>query len=251
MKPNITSRLLRNLKRLRMLFFGGLSPRGALEEMRAMRVSYSQFGEDLVVHNHFGCMGHTSGRFMDVGAFHPFKLSNTKLLSSFGWRGVNIDCDPEKIARFEKQRPHDHNVCAAVSNTAEELVWLHYAEGTTDRLAARGELNLVSAQGEQPLKSTPVQALTLTQILDASPFRGEHFHYLNIDCEGHDLAVLQGLDFRRYAPDLITIEALSETAQASLTSFLEPLGYRLTDSVRLTLFFKKCAAENSTGVRPA
>ena len=63
--------------------------------------------------------------------------------------------------------------------------------------------------------------------------------------------VLQGLDFRRYAPDLITVEALSETAQAGLTRFLEPLGYRLTDSVRLTLFFKKCTAENSTGARLA
>jgi FkbM family methyltransferase len=234
-----------------MLFFGGLSPRAALAEMRAMRVSYSQFGEDLVVHNHFGSMGHTSGLFIDVGAYHPFKLSNTKLLSSFGWRGVNIDCDPEKIARFEKQRPHDHNVCAAVSDTAEDLVWLHYAEDTTDRLAMGGEQNLISPQGEPPLKSTPVKTMTLTQILDASPFGGNHFHYLNIDCEGHDLAVLQGLDFRRYAPDLITIEALSETARANLTSFLEPLGYRLTDSVRLTLFFKKCATENTTGARPA
>ncbi len=230
-----------------MLFFGGRTPRAALEEMRAMRVSYSQFGEDLVVHNHFGYLGRTSGRFIDVGAFHPFKLSNTKLLSSFGWHGVNIDCDPEKIARFEIQRPHDYNVCAAVSNTVEEMIWLHYAEGTTDRLAPRDEQNLVSVQGEQPLKSTPVKSMTLTQILDASPFRGEHFQYLNIDCEGHDLAVLQGLDFRRYAPELITIEALSETARANLSDFLEPLGYRLTDSVRLTLFFKKCAAENTAG----
>jgi Methyltransferase FkbM domain len=239
-----SNRLLPNLKRLRMLFFGGRAPRAALEEMRAMRVSYSQFGEDLVVHSHFG---KSTGLFADVGAYHPFKFSNTKLLSSFGWRGVNIDCDPEKIARFEKQRPQDYNVCAAVSDTPADLLWLHYQQGTTDRIVADGEKNLRSDQDEEPLKITPVRALPLTEILDASPFRGQRFLYLNIDCEGHDLAVLRGLDFQRYAPELITVEALTEAARAGLTAFLEPRGYRLTDIVRLTLFYKKCAPENSGG----
>ncbi len=223
-----------------MLFFGGFSLRGARAEMRAMRVSYSQFGEDLVVCSHFG---KAAGLFIDVGAYHPFKLSNTKLLSSLGWRGVNIDCDPEKVKRFETLRPDDYNVCAAVSDAAKEMVWLDYREGTTDRLVARGERNLISAQGEKPLSKTRVKTMTLTEILDASPYREKHFHYLNIDCEGYDLAVLQGLDFQRYAPDLITIEALSDTAHAKLTRFLEPRGYRLTDIVRLTLFYKRYPAE--------
>jgi Methyltransferase FkbM domain len=239
-----SGRWLRNLKRLRMLFFGGRTPRAALEEMRAMRVSWSQFGEDLVVHSHFG---KTTGLFADVGAYHPFKFSNTKLLSSFGWRGVNIDCDPEKIALFKKERPQDHNICAAVSDGPADLLWLHYPYGTTDRIVAQGEKNLRSDQGEEPLKITPVRALTLTEILDASPFRGQPFRYLNIDCEGHDLAVLRGLDFRRYAPELITVEALTDEARDELTAFLEPRGYRLTDIVRLTLFYKKCAPENSAG----
>jgi FkbM family methyltransferase len=239
-----SQRWLRNLKRLRMLFFDGRVPRAALEEMRAMRVSYSQFGEDLVVHSHFG---KATGLFVDVGAYHPFKYSNTKLLSLSGWRGVNIDCDPEKIVRFEKLRPQDHNVCAAISDTPVDLLWLHYSQGTTDRIVAVGEKNRRSDQGEEPLKTTPVRARPLTEILDASPFHGQRFRYLNIDCEGHDLAVLRGLDFQRYAPELITVEALTEAARAGLTAFLEPLGYRLTDIVRLTLFYKKCAPENSVG----
>jgi len=245
-KPDTASRILRNLKRLRTLFHDRLVPQAALEELRAMRVSYSQFGEDLVLRNHFAELDNANGRFIDVGAFHPFRLSNTKLLSSLGWRGVNIDCDPDKVARFQKLRPRDHNICAAVSATAQEMVWLQYPESTTDRLVTQSETELLSACGEKPLKTTPVKALPLTQILEASPFRRNHFHYLNIDCEGHDLAVLQGLDFRRYEPDLITVEALSETARTELTDFLKPLSYRLTDIVGLTLFFKNTAAENFT-----
>src|SRR5215469_17329302 len=101
--------------------------RSPLEELRAMRISYSQFGEDLTVRSHFWeNFDNSSGRFIDVGAFHPFKYSNTMLLSQLGWRGINIDCDPVKIARFKKLRPQDHNVCAAVGEAPGEMVCLEY-----------------------------------------------------------------------------------------------------------------------------
>src|SRR5439155_17099996 len=80
--------------------------RSPLGELRAMRVSYSQFGEDLVVRTHFAQnFDNFAGRFVDVGAFHPFKYSNTMLLSQLGWRGINIDCNPVKIAGFKSCVP--------------------------------------------------------------------------------------------------------------------------------------------------
>ena len=212
----------------------------SLEELRAMRVSYSQFGEDLVVRTHFGeNFDNSIGRFIDVGAFHPFKLSNTMLLSQLGWRGINIDCDPVKIARFEKLRPFDQNICAAVAEVPRDMVYLEYPKGFTNRIADSGEKNPLSGCGEKPLKATPIRVTTLTHIIEQSVFRGQHFHYLNVDCEGQDLSVLRGLDFSRYSPDLISAEAFTKTAKAELTAFLAGLGYELTDIVHLTLFFKK------------
>jgi hypothetical protein len=182
-----------------------------LEELRAMRVSYSQFGEDLVVRSHFADFDNSSGRFIDVGAYHPFKWSNTMLLSKLGWCGINIDCDPVKIARFEKLRPRDQNVCAAVAEAPREMLYFEYAKGVTDRTGDYGEENLLSVCGERPTKVSRVRATTLTHIIEESAFRGDHFHYLNVDCEGQDLSVLRGLDFSRYSPDLITVEALTKT----------------------------------------
>src|SRR5262245_36761136 len=204
-----------------------------------MRISYSQFGEDLVVRSHFADFDNSTGRFIDVGAFHPFKFSNTMLLSKLGWQGINVDCDPVKIDRFEKLRPRDQNICAAVAEAPRDMVWLEYAYGVTNRLADPQEENLLSACDERPLKVTPVRVTTLSDIIERSNFRGQHFHYLNVDCEGQDLSVLKGLDFSRYSPELITVEALSKTAQTELTAFLECFGYQLTDIVRLTLFIKK------------
>jgi FkbM family methyltransferase len=230
------------LKKLKNLPRGRQSLSSPLEELRAMRVSYSQFGEDLVVRSHFSDFDNSIGRFVDVGAFHPFIFSNTALLSKLGWRGINIDCDPVKIARFEKLRPLDKNICAAVGAVQRNMIRLEYGpEALTNRIVATDEKNLLSVCGEQLWKASPITVKTLTDIIEQSVFRGQHFHYLNVDCEGLDLSVLKGLDFSRYSPDLITVEALSKTAQAELTAFLEPLGYQLTDIVRLTLFFKKCS----------
>jgi hypothetical protein len=233
--------LARIVKKLKNLPRGGQSMASLLEELRAMRVSYSLFGEDLVVRNHFSeNFDNSTGRFIDVGAFHPFKLSNTMLLSQLGWRGINIDCDPMKIARFEKLRPRDHNICAAVAEVPRDMVYLEYPKGFTNRITDSDEKNLLSAAGEKPLKATPIRVTTLTHIIEQSVFWGQHFHYLNVDCEGQDLSVLKGLNFSRYSPDLITVEALTKTAQAELTAFLECFGYELTDIVHHTLFFKKC-----------
>lgn len=214
-----------------------------LEELRAMRVSYSMNGEDLVVRSYFSAnFDNSTGRFIDVGAFHPFKLSNTMLLSQLGWHGINIDCDPVKIARFERLRPRDQNICAAVADVPRDMIYLEYPLGFTDRIADPDEEHLLSGCGEKPLKATPIRVTTLSNIIEQSAFQGQHFQYLNVDCEGQDLSVLKGLDFSRYSPDLITVEAWSKTDQAELTAFLECRGYQLTDIVRITLFFKKCPA---------
>jgi FkbM family methyltransferase len=228
--------MLKKIKRLRC---GFCSPSLVLEELRAMRVSYSQFGEDLIVREHFQGLDNTQGRFLDVGAFHPFKFSNTILLSQLGWRGVNIDCDPGKIRLFHRLRPQDENVCAAVAAVPGEMIWLEYPEGTTNRLVAREEQNRLSAIGECAYRETLVQVRTLSEIIDQTAFKDARFHYLNIDCEGHDLGVLQGLDFSRYAPDLISVEALTPAAKTDLCAFLETRGYELTDKVQWTLFFRR------------
>jgi hypothetical protein len=226
-------------KKLKNLCRGRQSGRSLLQELRAMRVSYSQFGEDLVILNHFSDLDNSTGRFIDVGAYHPFKYSNTMLLSKLGWRGINIDCDQAKMRQFDSLRPGDENVCAAVADASRDMIWIEYPSGLTNRLADSGEKDLLSFCGETPSRITPVKAMTLSDIIEHSAFRGRHFHYLNIDCEGQDLSVLKGLNFSRYQPDLITVEAFAKAARPELTDFLERVGYELTDIVHVTLFFKK------------
>ena len=51
--------------------------------------SFSQHGEDTFIHEGFG---RKKGDFyVDVGAYHPIRLSNTFLLYKNGWRGVTAE----------------------------------------------------------------------------------------------------------------------------------------------------------------
>lgn len=42
------------------------------------------------------------GIYVDVGAFHPTKFSNTHLFYLNGWRGINIEARPGSKKLFDK-----------------------------------------------------------------------------------------------------------------------------------------------------
>jgi hypothetical protein len=80
-----------------------------------LRGHFSQYGEDVFLHKFF--RGKKTGFYIDVGAHHPFQLSNTAYLWLGGWNGVNVDASEEAIVLFEKVRPMDENIHAAVVST--------------------------------------------------------------------------------------------------------------------------------------
>ena len=55
-------------------------------------ISYSQEGEDLILERFFE--GKEIGFFVDIGAHHPMRFSNTYIFYLKGWRGINVDATP-------------------------------------------------------------------------------------------------------------------------------------------------------------
>ncbi len=77
------------------------------------RCHFSQHGEDVILHKLFG-RKFSDGFYIDVGAHHPFRQSNTAYLWLMGWKGVNVDASKKAIAIFNSVRPNDINLWAAV-----------------------------------------------------------------------------------------------------------------------------------------
>lgn len=192
------------------------------EDLRRLRLSFSQFGEDLVVaefvSNHPGT---TRGIYIDAGCFDPYRYSNTRLLHLMGWRGINIDAGSDVIEKFQKHRPDDHNVCAALSDQETDMQLVGAEGGAARRLLSPAE------DQKTTLPALPVKTTSLSAVLQASPWKSSPVDLLDIDCEGHDLKVLQGFPFAHVQPRLICIEAHAQRERDDILSFLLPKNYFL------------------------
>lgn len=72
------------------------------------RNSYSQEGEDLILNRLFA--NKDKGFYIDIGAHHPYRFSNTYLFYLNGWTGINIDAMPGSMTPFKSKRPKDINL---------------------------------------------------------------------------------------------------------------------------------------------
>ena len=88
--------------------------------------SYSQEGEDMILRRIFE--GKRRGFYVDVGAHHPRRFSNTYYFYKEGWRGINIEPNPEALKAFNLDRPKDINLQLGVSDVASILEYYYFDE---------------------------------------------------------------------------------------------------------------------------
>jgi len=82
-------------------------------------ISFSQFGEDMILRNFF--LGKAKGFYVDIGAHHPVRYSNTWYFYRLGWSGINIDPLPGSKEQFEKVRPRDLFLSEGLSDDPVEI----------------------------------------------------------------------------------------------------------------------------------
>ena len=97
-------------------------------------ISFSQFGEDTLILEYLSGKKFVkrSNFFVDIGAYHPSRFSNTKLLSLLGWTGINVDPNPDSISLFEKARPKDINLNVGVSTKGGISNLYRFSEGAVN-----------------------------------------------------------------------------------------------------------------------
>src|SRR5215207_3271493 len=89
--------------------------------------SYAQEGEDLVLRRLFE--ERTTGFFVDVGAHHPRRFSNTYLFYRAGWRGINVEPNPDLTPLFARERPRDVTLQLGVSDVPGMLTYFRFNDG--------------------------------------------------------------------------------------------------------------------------
>lgn len=191
-------------------------------------------GEDLVL----DCFLRRArfGIYVDVGAHHPIRFSNTFLLYEQGWRGINIDPNPESIEAFKMFRPDDINVTAAVSDQ-ETPVLLHRSMSTIDSEWA-GRV----AKTEVSPERLEVHPRRLSDILDEHLLPGQQIDLLNIDVEATEIGVLKSIAWQRHRPGLIAVGIMKcltvdQLLKSEVGCLLRDQRYELLARTYSTAFF--------------
>lgn len=188
-------------------------------------VSYSQNAEDVLL---WRALGHVqNGFYIDVGASDPVEHSVTKAFYERGWRGISIEPLPSFHEQFQQQRPGDVNLAVAAGAEDGELTLYDVPDvrGWASPDQAVAEMHRAEGHTIAELK-VPVR--TLASVC-AEHVRGE-IHFLKIDVEGFEADVLRGMDFARWRPWVLVIEATlpnsRETNHASWEDMVTGQRYR-------------------------
>ena len=178
------------------------------------------------------------GFYVDIGAHHPQRFSNTYRFYLRGWRGINVDPLPGSKGRFDALRDRDINLEIGVASEPGVLTYFSFEEPAFNTFDSKVALSRTSAL----LQRREIPVYPLKQVLNDNLPAGEAIDFLSIDVEGLDLAVLRSNDWSRFRPRFVLAEALGmrdvrDVQQTELHAFMENVGYSLYAKTMNTLFF--------------
>lgn len=201
-------------------------------------ISYSQNGEDILLAHHL-FQNKNDGFYIDVGAHHPQRFSNTYLLYKKGWSGINIDPIPGMEIHF-KERNRDININAGVSDKRGKIKYYTFAKGTFN--TCDEEIAKIQSKVFGEITVKEIEVYTLKEIVDTNSLNRK-LDFMSIDVEGFELKILNSHDWIKYPPTVIAIEDqnidLNNPEKSSTYSFLKTKGYSLIDKINYTSFYKK------------
>src|SRR5262245_56126861 len=181
-------------------------------------ISYAQNFEDVMLWRALKHIDH--GFYIDVGANDPDQYSVTKAFYERGWRGINVEPAPQWFERLEKARPQDINLQLALGAEPGEITLYEIPDtglSTVEKkFAERHEV-----EGGFQSRELRVKMDTLSSVCEK--FHLAPIHFLKIDVEGAEKAVLQGIDFGKIRPWIILLEATLPLSQEESYSDWEPL----------------------------
>lgn len=230
---------------LKELFFGNIEKQGEIDvKKQYQNFSFAQEGEDMILSRYFE--GQQNGTFVDVGAHHPFRFSNTYLFYNKGWRGINIDPLPESKELFDKYRPEDENLCIGISNTEQILTYYMFNETALNTFDEKEAREKDGAGNGRFLITNKVKIQTkkLSTILNESSLNLNTIDFLSIDVEGLDIEVLESNDWEKYQPKVILIEELRADIQtivenSKINNYMIEKDYKLYYRTVNTSFYVK------------
>jgi FkbM family methyltransferase len=212
--------------------------------------SYAQAGEDIILDLFLNDQG--EGFYVDIGANHPKRFSNTLFFYKRGWRGINIEPDSNNFRRFIRSRHRDINLNIGVAEATSVMDFYGFKSDTLSTFS-KESAERYKAVGYELQDVKKIAVRPLKEILDEYLPTGGRLDFFSIDTEGLDKAVLKSNDWVKYRPKFVILETLEfkesdgtmgkklgEAKENYLDSYMEGIGYfKMADTYVNSIYIEK------------
>jgi FkbM family methyltransferase len=173
------------------------------------------------------------GFYVDVGAMDPSADSVTRACYDLGWSGIDVEPNPHFAGRLRAERQRDRIEQVAAGERAGRVV-LHVVmsdEGEqTGLTTVEGAIAERHAKEGGTVEPVEVDVVRLADLMaGTAAAEPDRFHFLKVDVEGHEHAVLAGADLSRFRPLVVVVEARAprraEDTYAPSEALLTSTGY--------------------------
>lgn len=201
--------------------------------------SYAQEGEDLFLNRLFE--DKVQGFYVDIGAHHPKRFSNTYFFYLKNWRGINIDAMPGSMDIFRRERPNDINLEVAIMGSRRHATYFQFNEPALNGFSRSVSMARNGLKNYQIINQVAVEGFPLSGILDEHLPPGVDIDFLSIDVEGLDFEVIKSNNWKIYRPKVVLVEILEANLEIISTHeiyrFMRQVNYQLHSKMFNTVFF--------------
>jgi FkbM family methyltransferase len=180
-------------------------------------ISYAQNYEDVMLWRALKHVQH--GFYIDVGANDPTDDSVTKAFYDRGWRGINVEPLKSHHQDLVEARPNDINLlCAAGPQHGQIDIWECDVRGWA---TASGAVIQKHGQDGHAGIFHRVSLFPLGDICEQ--YAQAEIHFLKIDVEGFEKDVLHGMNFKKFRPWIVVVEATKPNSTEEIHETWESL----------------------------
>jgi FkbM family methyltransferase len=197
------------------------------------KISYSQCGEDLIIDFIFGLLKINNPTYLDIGAHHPYYLSNTSLFYNRGCKGVSVEPDSDLFQVIKKERPNETSLNVGVSEQHGGNADFYIMNVPTLNTFSKSEAERYASFPDKKIKKVVQIPLLNVNTIIKDYFNEETPNFVSIDVEGMDLLIVKSFDFEKHRPEVICIETLiytednTEEKQKDIIDYVLSKGYFL------------------------
>jgi FkbM family methyltransferase len=169
--------------------------------------SYSQSGEDILIKSALDSLGVFHPTYLDIGANHPYFLSNTYLFYSAGCSGVLIEPNTTLFKNLKRKRKRDVCINSGVGVDDKSKADFYLMSADVLSTFSKEEAKSIESQGTYKIdKVVSVPLVNINNIIENNFTRAPDF--VSIDIEGMDYSILKSFDFSRHRPAVFCAETL-------------------------------------------